>query len=1497
MIEKPKQEKFIRIIQSAGIELCDELMSGRIINVYLTDDDMTWNLNLEFDNILPLNIILDLKEKLSHFIRHNYRVNKVIFKFKYLNIILNDKLIKDYYEYIINENKEADRAINVLTFYTNEFMNDYINVYVGTQNDCGIADDVISKVKTIMMNEFGFNFNIESHVSPFEVDTVADKAREMNLKQAQADAKVYEHNLKEIAQNNFNAKNYKDRRGNKAIPIEINDIPITSMEVAEFRQKNGTDRVEVQGVISKMEIRKAGAYELFEAILTNYQDSILIKQFLNSRNMKFFKNDMAPKLKVVITGTIQYDQFARDVVVMCSDIEIVGKDTKDSRVDGAANKRVELHAHTKMSVLDSVLDVENYVDAAVRFGHKALAVCDHANCHVLPEFFDYCAKVNSKNPDNHIKPIAGVEGYFINDDKYYINLTDHDIKLSDATFVVFDFETSGFSTRFNEIIEIGAVKIKDGMKIDEFATFVKPSRKISQVITSVTEITNDDLSNAPTIEEVLPEFVKFIDGCILVAHNALFDIGHLKANLKRLGLYTEDYPCIDTLQMAKAMYSDILKRFNLKDVAKGLKVEIEQQHRALHDAHTTSNVFMKMLGDLSERCIYNYKDINTITDSNEAYKYIIPSHINILVKTHKGLKNFYKIISDSHTTHFYKEARILKSVLKKHRDGLLIGSGCYNGEVFRAAYEKSQEDLERIIQFYDYVEVQPLECYDHLVEAAGEEIARDHIKQAVLSIIEAADKYGIPVVATGDVHQLEAEDAKYREIYMSVARPGIGGLHDLAKASKAPAMYFRTTTEMIDAFSFLDSKKAYEIVVENTNKIADMIEEYDLFPDKLFTPRDDFMSKYGVPSMSQAVRDISYNRAKAIYGEELNPYIINRLEKELTSIIGNGFSSVYYISHMLVKNSNDNGYVVGSRGSVGSSFVATMMGITEVNPLKPHYVCPHCHFSAFKDSANPKASEEIRRRLDNIMIGIDLPECECPICGTMMNRDGVDIPFETFLGFKGDKVPDIDLNFSGDYQDQAHLFCREVFGIDNAFRAGTIGTVASKTAYGYVKGYLETKGKKLREAEIKRIAEGLVGAKRTTGQHPGGIVVIPDDIEYTDLIPVQYPADSIDSSWRTTHFDYHRFESNLLKLDILGHDDPTMIRKLMDFVKLYPEEFPFKTVEEIPLTDRDVISIFQSKEALNLNGDDGDRLTSGTIGIPEFGTKFVRDMLNDTKPKNFNEIVKISGLSHGTDVWLGNAQDLVLGRNFVSEPVPFSEVIGCRDDIMTYLMDKGIEAGESFKIMENVRKKGKEPTPEQVTIMREHGVPEWYIESCKKIQYMFPKAHATAYVIMALRIGWFKVHRPIYYYAAYFSCRASAFDVDVLAAGKNAIRNKINEINGKIANKTAENKEIELLSELQIALEMYLRGYSFKQVDINKSEVKTFVISKDKKSLLLPFTAVSGLGEAAAVTVIEARSSYPFTSKEDVQKRTKLNKTHFEKLRMLGSLDDLPDKDTSSLIQ
>ena len=1487
--------KFLELLDISGVTLYEELKTGEIEKVVLLHNSSIWNIHLNFDNVLPLKVVIELMQKIRGYILESKDISDVFFTFNYRNIVLNADLIKEYLNYVIDLNVKYDRSLSVLKYYTNEVLDDRVNIYVASFDDCTVANTAISKVKELV-RKFGFDFIMEAHVSNFEIDAVADKAKEMNIRAEIADTKAYEEKKRELANMQFNSKATKERKSNNALKRPIKEIPITSMQVMEFRQINGTDKVEVEGVLVSYEIRKAGRYELFEGIITDYEDSIMIKQFLNDKNTKFFKNELKKGLKLSVKGSVQYDNYARDVVIMCFEIKTLGTDDKKSRIDEAKVKRVELHAHTKMSVLDSVMDVEDYVKTAQKFGHKAVAVTDHANCHVLPELFSCCAKTKKDNPENYVKPIAGVEGYFINDDAYLINLTDHDIPLENATFVVFDFETSGFSVRFNEIIEIGAVKIKNGIKVDEFSTFVCPSRRISQVITNVTEITNDDLANAPTIEEVLPAFAEFIEGSILVAHNALFDMGHLYYQLKKYGLYKHDYPCIDTLQMAKAMYSDILKRFNLKDVAKGLKVDLEQQHRALHDAHSTSNVLMKMLGDLNERCIYNYKDINSITDQKEAFKYMIPTHINILVKTHAGLKNFYKIISDSHTTHFYKEARILKSVLTKHREGLLIGSGCYNGEVFKMAYEKSYEDLERVIKFYDYVEVQPLECYDHLVEAAGDEIAREHIKEAVLSIIKAADSAGIPVVATGDVHMLEPEDGKYREIYMSVARPGIGGRHELAKASKAPLMYYRTTSEMLDAFSFLEPNKAYEIVVENPNIIADSIEEYDLFPDKLFTPRDDYMAKYGVPSMAEAVRDISYNRAKELYGENLNPYIVGRLEQELSSIIGNGFSSVYYISHMLVKNSYDNGYVVGSRGSVGSSFVATMMGITEVNPLKPHYVCPKCHFSAFKGLENNNVPLDIVEKVNNIMMGIDLEECTCPVCGGPLNHDGVDIPFETFLGFKGDKVPDIDLNFSGDYQERAHLFCREVFGIDHSFRAGTIGTVAAKTAYGYVKGYLEDHNKVLREAEIKRIASGLEGAKRTTGQHPGGIVVIPDTMEYSDIIPVQYPADSTDSTWRTSHYDYHRFESNLLKLDILGHDDPTMIRHLMDFVEKYPDEFPFSKVEEIPLSDKDVISLFQSKEALHLSGEDGDHLPSGTIGVPEFGTNFVRELLKDTKPKNFDEIVKVSGLSHGTDVWLGNAQDLVLGRNFVSEPIPFSEVIGCRDDIMVYLMYKGLEPSDAFKIMEAVRKKDKQPSEEQIQLMRDHNVPDWYIKSCLKIQYMFPKAHATAYVIMALRIGWFKVHRPIYYYAAYFSCRACAFDVDVFSAGKNAIRNKINEINAKKEAKTVEKRELDLLDELAIALEMCLRGYSFKQVDINISEVKNFVLSKDKKSLYLPFTAVSALGEAAAQSIVDARNSYPFTSKKDVQKRTKLNKTTFDKLKSIGALDSLEEEETNSLI-
>ena len=1482
--------KWKELLQDANINSNNSVINnGQIEYVDLMNERSVWRLHILLEKIIPSDEIFDLMSKLTTYFYDTCNINLVKFTWRYSDEECSKELVEDYFTRGISLMEKSYRSINVLKKYTNKYYDNKVVYSVASEDDKELVREALNLLKPYL-KDFGLSkVEFEIMISKNEIDYAALRTREINIHDNQADTRSYEKQLKAVETRKFERekKQNKEYRNSRAVKAELEELPTTSMGVQEFRQKNTTDQVVFEGVLVDKEIRQAGKYTLFTGVVTNYKDSITIKHFVNAHDEKFYTKELNLKQKLQIKGSLQYDTFANDVVVMTREVTTMGIDEHEIRIDGADIKRVELHAHSKMSTLDSVMDVDKYVELAKAFGHKAVAITDHANCHVLPEFFDACKK-------HGIKPIAGVEGYYIDDTEYPIALTNQDINLFDATFVVFDLETTGFSINYNEIIEIGAVKVKNGMPIGEFSAFVKPNEPISQVITELTGITNSDVLDAKKIEEVLPEFIEFVGDAILVAHNARFDTEFFYENMRRMNIFNGRYPCIDTLQLAKAMYSNTLKRFNLKDVAKGLKVEIGEQHRALSDAQTTTNIFMKMLGDLSDLNVMNYNQINDITNKEEAFKYMIPQHINILVKNREGLKNFYKIISDSHTTHFHREPRILKSVIDKYREGLLIGSGCCNGEIFKLAHEGSLEKLEQRIQYYDYIEVQPLECYSHLVESSGTPMMNEYLKKTIKLIVDTAMKYNKLVVATGDVHQINPEDSVYRKIYLSVARPG-GGLHELARVKEAPKMHFRTTSEMIESFNFLNEKVAYDIVVTNTNIINDMIEQYDLFPKKLFVPRDDFMSKYGVPSMSQAVKDISWTNAKKIYGEDLPEYIIKRLQKELDSIIGNGFSAVYYISHMLVKNSNDNGYIVGSRGSVGSSFVASMMNITEVNPLKPHYYCPHCKYSAFKGENEETIPQHILENLRTYQTGYDLPDCACPVCGSNLKKDGVDIPFETFLGFKGDKVPDIDLNFSGDYQDKAHLFCREVFGYDNAFRAGTIGTVAEKTAYGFVKKHLEEKNLKVREAEVKRIANAITGSKRTTGQHPGGIVVIPDDIEYTDIIPVQYPADSVDSSWRTTHYDYHRFESNLLKLDILGHDDPTVIKKLMDYVQMFPDEFPFSKVEDIPLSDEKVISLFSSKDVLELRGDDNDQLKSGTIGIPEFGTRFVRDLLNDVSPKTVSDILKVSGLSHGTDVWLGNARDLVFAFSMTEVPIPFSKVIGCRDDIMVDLINYGLDDSDAFSIMEHVRK-GKGLTEQERMIMDEHQVPIWYQLSCQKIKYMFPKAHATAYVIMALRIGWFKVYRPIYYYAAYFSCRASAFDVEVFASGKNAIRNKINEINEKIASKTASTKEIELVSELQIALEMYLRGYSINQVDIKMSAATEFIISEDKKSLYLPFSAVDALGEAAAYSIIEARNERPFTSKKDVEKRTKLNKTTYNKLLRLGALDSLVDDDMNSML-
>ena len=1506
-----KNERFLNMLKIMNFEVTDDIASGVVVGYELLEDNKTWRVTLEFDSLLTVERVNSLTSGIKQYLVDEIGALECKFTINYRNSILdglNNLTICDYFEEAIKVLSTVKREITIIKKYTYEFVADEITINVGTDIEKSVVEALCKLIKKYF-NNYGLNeIKLSVEIGKEKTDFKAEHEKQLQILENHNVAVGLE-NYKRIqldAQTNKTDTTFTGYYKNKPLEVLIEDIPLTSIEVQEFSQINGTTKVTVNGVLVKGEIKnlkskKTGKeLHLYTGVITNYKDSVTFKRFFKEEDSEIFEKDLKPGKNIELTGSIEWDDYAKSVVIMCNSLVIKGVDSYRVRFDGQPEKRVELHAHTKMSVLDSILNVGEYVEQASRYGHSAIAVTDHENCHVFPDFFKACKK-------NNIKPIAGLEANYIDIDDIKIALTNEDINLNDATFVVFDIETTGFCINFNEIIEIGGVKIKNGMIIDSFSEFVKPNKRITEYITNLTDISNDTVFDALTIEEVLPEFKKFIEGCVLVAHNAKFDTDYIYANMKKLGIFEHEYPCIDTIIIARSIYPERgLKRFNLGAVAKFLKVEIEQQHRAIHDAKTTTNVFMKMLGDIAELGISNYKDLNKLVDPNQIYKHVIPTHINMLVKTHAGLKNLYKIISDSHTNHFWRNARVVRSVLEQYREGLLIGSGCVNGEVFRAALEKTEDILRERIRKYDYIEIQPPSSYMFLFEKTADLGAKEYVLDTIKLLIRVAKEEGKIVVATGDVHELIPEDSEFRKIYLSVARPNGGGPHELSSYDSTIDMHFRTTTEMLNEFSFLGTDLAYEIVVTNTNLINNMIESYDLFPKQLFVPRDDFRAEYGVPSMKQAIYDICDQTAHEKYGPNIPVYVKERLDRELKAIIGHGYFSVYYISHLLVKDSNENGYVVGSRGSVGSSFAATMMKITEVNPLTPHYVCPHCYFNAFKFTEEEKQKygqtnipAHIEEALNSVSNGFDLPNYDCPICGHKMNRDGMSIAFETFLGFTGEKVPDIDLNFSGDYQGQAHLFAQRMFGKDYAFRAGTCSTVMDKTAFAYVRDYYNDKGIIKRQSEIDRLASFIAGSKRTTGQHPGGIVVVPDNIEIYDVTPIQFPPvsdkdDLTQMQWRTSHFDYHSFEDNLLKLDILGHDDPTLIKKLIEYVQARPDEFPFDTVEGIPFIDEDVISLFSSKDALKIKGDDLDTLSSGTIGMPEFGTRFVRGMLETIKPNSYNDIIKVSGLSHGTDVWAGNAEALVKGLIDGFPKVEFKDVIGCRDDIMIYLIAKGVPAADSFKIMESVRK-GRGITKDQENLMIQNNVPDWFVWTCKKIKYLFPKAHATAYVIMALRIGWFKVHRPIYYYAVYFSVRAKEYDAEIFALGKNAIRNKIQEIEKKIQNHDVTNKEENLLDELRIALEMVLRGYTFKQIDINKSLATDFVISDDRMSLYLPFVTIPSLGEAVAKSIVEARETRPFSSKKDVERRTSINKTQFAKLQLLGVFDELPDDDETTL--
>lgn len=1217
------------------------------------------------------------------------------------------------------------------------------------------------------------------------------------------------------------------------VPLK-KDEPIIDIKTIQDEER----RVTIEGFVFDVEVKELrSGRSLLTAKVTDYTDSILVKMFSRDKEDAQMMERLQRGMWIKVRGSVQNDTFVRDLIIMAQDMNEINPMV---RIDTAKEKRVELHLHTPMSQMDAVSSVSSLVSQAAKWGHKAIAITDHANLQSFPEAY-------AAGKKNGIKILYGLEANLVHDG-VPIAYDEQHTALEDAVYIVFDVETTGLSATYDKIIELAAVKMQNGNIIDKFERFVNPHHALSATTIELTGITDEMVRNAPEIEQVIKDFYEFIGDGIIVAHNASFDMGFLYEGYRRTGIDHFNHPVIDTLELARFLHPE-MKSHRLGTLTKKFNIELTQAHRAIFDCEATGYLLLHLLKEAEEHKIVYHDDFNKHIGQGDSYKRARPTHCTILAKNEIGLKNLFKLVSLAHTTTFYRVPRLKRSVLQKHREGLIIGSGCDKGEVFEGLMQKPLEQVEEIAQFYDYLEIHPKEVYAHLIEA---ELVRDewNLEDIIRKMIKLGKKLNLPVAATGNVHYLHENDAIFRKILVNSQ----GGANPLNRHG-LPKVHFRTTNEMLDSFAFLGEDLAKEIVITNPQKIADSLEDIKPIKDDLYTPK--------IEGADEEVRTLTYSKAKEIYGEQLPEIVEARIEKELKSIIGHGFAVIYLISHKLVKKSLNDGYLVGSRGSVGSSLVATMTEITEVNPLPPHYVCPSCQHSEFFQDGS-------------VGSGFDLPNKNCIKCDTPYVKDGQDIPFETFLGFKGDKVPDIDLNFSGEYQPIAHNYTKELFGEDYVFRAGTIGTVAEKTAYGYVRGYMNDNNIALRGAEIDRLVQGCTGVKRNTGQHPGGIIVVPDYMDIYDFTPIQFPADAQDSEWKTTHFDFHSIHDNLLKLDILGHDDPTVIRMLQDLSGIDPKT--------IPTDDPEVMKIFSGTASLGVTEEQIDCKT-GTLGIPEFGTRFVRQMLEETKPSTFSELVQISGLSHGTDVWLGNAQELIQAGT-----CQLSDVIGCRDDIMVYLIYQGLEPSLAFKIMESVRK-GKGLTPEFEAEMKKQGVANWYIESCKKIKYMFPKAHAAAYVLMAVRIAYFKVHYPILYYAAYLTVRASDFDLISMVNGSHTIRAKLDEINAK--GLEASPKEKSLSTVLEIALEMSERGIKIQKVDLYKSHANEFKI--EGNTLIPPFNSIPGLGTNVAFQIAKARIDGEFLSKEDLQQRGKVSKTIIDYMDTMGCLEGLPDANQLSL--
>ncbi len=1357
----------------------------------------------------------------------------------------------------------------------------------------GRKDDLANYLKEVYEQRFGFPIDVrvmyekaKDSTLKFndvrlqqEVDSIMDQVEAISQKKEEQKQEKAEKESKDSkTQGNVSSKkDFKDKKvfvRTKSMgaddsgliygrPFDEDPIPLNQVvgEMGEIVLRGKVISFDTR------EIRNEKTIVIYA--VTDFTDTIVVKMFVRNDQLSDVLAEVKPGAFLKIKGVTSIDKFDRELTI--SSVFGIKKiaDFTESRKDTAVEKRVELHCHTKMSDMDGVTDAVSLVKRAHAWGHRAIAITDHGVVQAFPEVNHF---IEGLDKDDPFKAIYGVEGYLV-DDLQDVAVNEKGQSLQD-TFVVFDLETTGFSPIKDKIIEIGAVKVEHGKITDKYSTFVNPKVPIPFQITQLTSITDEMVMNSPDILTILPEFLEFVGDAVLVAHNANFDVSFIEQNCRYQDIQP-DFTSVDTVALARILLPT-LGKFKLNLVAKALNISQEHHHRAVDDARVTAEIFVKFIEMLEERKIYNLEGMNHFGAHNaDAIRKLTSYHVIILAKNDIGRVNLYTLISKAHLDYFGRQPRMPKSEILKYREGLIIGSACEAGELYQAILnDKSNERIAKIVNFYDYLEVQPRGNNEFMIES--DRISKVKCEEDILNInrqiIKLGEEFNKPVVATCDVHFMDPEDEVYRRIIMA----GKG----FTDADKQAPLYLHTTDEMLEEFEYLGSAKAKEIVIDNPNMIADMVEKISpVRPDKCPPV---------IPDSDKMLREICYQKAHSMYGDPLPEVVTERLERELNSIISNGFAVMYIIAQKLVWKSNEDGYLVGSRGSVGSSFVATMAGITEVNPLSPHYYCPHCHYSDFD-------SPEVRAFAGGC--GWDMPPKACPVCGEMLSRDGFDIPFETFLGFKGNKEPDIDLNFSGDYQSNAHKYTEIIFGQGQTFRAGTIGTLADKTAFGYVKNYFEERGQGKRNCEIDRIVQGCTGIRRSTGQHPGGIIVLPLGEDINTFTPVQHPANDQTTDIITTHFDYHSIDHNLLKLDILGHDDPTMIKALEEYISSPAMENEYNDTDhpfvatEIPLDDKGVMELFHGTEILGIKPDDISGCPVGCLGIPEFGTDFVIQMVVDTKPQNISDLIRISGLSHGTDVWLNNAQDLIK-----SGQATISTAICTRDDIMTYLINMGLDSEESFTIMERVRKgtvaKGKcKEWPTYKEHMQANNVPDWYIGSCEKIKYMFPKAHAAAYVMMAYRIAYCKINYPLAYYGAYFSIRADAFSYEIMCQGKEKLQYYIDDYTRR--SDSLSKKEQDTMKDMRIVQEMYARGYEFMPIDVYRAKATKFSIIDGK--LMPSFASIDGMGEKAAEAVEEAGKNGPYLSKDDFRQRTKASKTVIDYMADLGLLGNLPESNQLSL--